>query len=1497
MKKTLLAPCQLVRILLVFLVMLSIRPVGLAQKKSDFPSEPEVFIKELADFFSSSKKEGKKFIEDEFGPVFLSGAITPDMKAKTVEACNVLRDERIRAYPEMEAYIRAVMYFPRTRKPEAYFMNWHAVMYKMLEDRRAKKLVPDYLASSSTLFERQVFFSSGSVEWKLSSMDFEFAFDSIPMLSYGGGDLIAYAKGDSSTIRNTKGYYNLQSERWIGEGGKVQWDRAEFDPNTTYATFDTYDIRIKGSTYIIDSVLFHNEYFERPLLGQLTEKVLAPRSSGDASYPRFESYDKRLQIKNIFDQVDFDGGFTMRGAKLAGSGTSEDPAVMVIHRDGKPFLTLKSLEYIIRPDRFTSAHVQATFQMEEDSIYHPDLSLKFDTKTRELVLIRSDEGLSKAPYINTYHEVDMRFEALYWKIDNPTIEMGSILGSTQNTAFFESNTFYKEERYDAMMGYATVHPLIEIRDFMRQSGRDEFQLREFMGFLRLSEEQTLVYVLNLANEGFVTYDTNNERVTVNEKLTQYIENSAGKRDYDVLQFNSQTGGAKNARLSLLDNNLLIRGVQRIQLSDSQNVSILPSNEEVLLKKNRDFTFGGRVNAGNFEFIGREYLFNYEEFKIDLITVDSCRIYVEDESATPDMYGKRPVQRVKNVLEEISGDLKIDSPTNKSGTQSKVYPQYPIFTCQKNAYVYYDNSRIQDGAYERDQFFYRVEPFTIDSLDNFNREQLKFNGALVSGGIFPDITEDLALMDDNSLGFVVNTGESGLPLYGGKGRFANEITLNYNGLQGGGDLDYLTSHASSDQFVFLPKKTIGRTTSFANEERKGSPQVPKVLAEVVDITFDPGADYLEAASVKEPIQFFNDEATLTGALKLQPKGMTGSGEMAFEGAFLGSQLFTYQARIIDADTANFKLSDIDADNLAFKTDNVNAHVDFDKRMGEFKSNGGETKIEFPANMYVCYMDQFKWFMDKNEMELSSNRTVTDDFVIDTAEDQARSNFFSVNEFQDSLNFLSPKAVYDVKSSVITCQKIKHITVADSRVLPDSGKVVIRRRAAMDPLQRATVISNYVTQYHRIFDAAVDIRGRKEYEGSGKYTYVDENKREQIIEISQFKLDTTLQTVGRGSIPEEQQFMLSPFFEYQGDFELASNEEHLTFDGGTRIIHTCDNIDRTWLKFRTQINPNELFIPVDTSMRELGMSVLGAGLVLTHSSPYDLYGAFLSRKPVRKDQSLITPSGYLFFDKNSRKYLIGSKEKIRQPKLPGNLVSLDINECMIEGDGRIDYQSDLGHVKLDAFGAFSHDTKDRSSQLNGVFTVDFFLDESVSKYISDQLEKWPGLQPVDLTKTAYEKSIREIMGLEASDKAIAELSLNGQFKRIPNELQSTFYFADVKFEWDPMEESFVSVGPLGIATVGKKQIFRYIKGKIEIGRSRSADILRIYLHFDDDNWVFMDYKLGIMNISTSDKELITLITELKDDKRRIKDDAGNKFAYQLVATKKKRNDFVDRFREFD
>jgi hypothetical protein len=209
-----------------------------------------------------------------------------------------------------------------------------------------------------------------------------------------------------------------------------------------------------------------------------------------------------------------------------------------------------------------------------------------------------------------------------------------------------------------------------------------------------------------------------------------------------------------------------------------------------------------------------------------------------------------------------------------------------------------------------------------------------------------------------------------------------------------------------------------------------------------------------------------------------------------------------------------------------------------------------------------------------------------------------------------------------------------------------------------------------------------------------------------------------------------------------------------------------------------------------------------------------------------------------------------------------------------------------------GDVKYKTASGDIEAQGISLINFPVDNGALKRLYEQVEQWPNLQPVDIAKTKYEKGLVELLGTEKSDKLIGELNLGGQLKRVPDELESTLYLADVKWMWNSVDETFQSVGPIGIASIDKKQLFRYVKGKIEIEKKRGADVMRIYLELDAGTWYYFEYKLGIMNILTSDKEMQTILTEVKEDKRRF-EEGNKKYSYQYITNKKKRDDFVSRF----
>jgi hypothetical protein len=73
-----------------------------------------------------------------------------------------------------------------------------------------------------------------------------------------------------------------------------------------------------------------------------------------------------------------------------------------------------------------------------------------------------------------------------------------------------------------------------------------------------------------------------------------------------------------------------------------------------------------------------------------------------------------------------------------------------------------------------------------------------------------------------------------------------------------------------------------------------------------------------------------------------------------------------------------------------------------------------------------------------------------------------------------------------------------------------------------------------------------------------------------------------------------------------------------------------------------------------------------------------------------------------------------------------------------------------------------------------------------------------------------------------------------------------------------------------------------------------VLRVYIELDSGNWYFFEYKLNVMNVMSSDKDFVTILQEVKDDKRKFEKD-GKKFVYQVMPSKSARDKFVARFND--
>lgn len=1439
------------------------------------PKKEEKIYKEANKIFLA--RMAKSNVTSEFVYSVNTGKLNDYQISMMIDMCNKMLKNRMKAIPDFKAYLTSVISFFVTYQTEDSFDAWNIAANKLIKDNKRHFTI--FLNSCNNIFIYNAVYVTQNVTWFGTSKKFSFDYDSLPKVVFPEMDLYCVAKDDTARIYNTSGAFYPTIGYWKGNGGKVFWTRAGIDTANSYAELAKYEIKLKSSSYVADSVRYKNKkYFSDILVGQLKEKLLANVNEKNASYPRFLSYSESVKIVEIEDSIDYEGGFMIKGNKFIGRSIGDNPAKVIFKRKNKPFLIAKSRSFTINDERIATKYASITMVLDTDSIYHPALQMKFSPSKRELTLYREGKGIGASPYSDTYHQMDMFIEWAKWDIDKDFMDFLTIPGSSSGAMTLESGSYYSEDRFMSLQGLSDTHPLYTLKQFImnKNDGDRQFTDVEIAGHFRKDIESIQRLMVNLASQGFIIYNIEEGIINVKDRLFDYMNAKSQKGDYDNIEVVSNIKQEANATMNLLNFDITMRGVAGVALSKARKTGFIPSNGVFKLHRNRDMSFGGIIRSGRYEFHGKKFEFSYDDFDVNLNEVDSVRFSAAYMPGKRDD-GKVPYKMVRSIIENVSGRLEIDWPHNKSGILSDSFPVYPRFHSKKKSFVRYSRRNKRGDAYDPHKVFFQLDTFTVDSMGGFSNSGISFPGMFASGGIFPDFKEKLILMPDHSLGFVKATPPEGFAMYGGKAKFNNDILLSNEGLMGDGDFHYITSTSKSKKFVFYLDSM--KAPAFESEIRPqlGPVEYTDVKGIKVDVAFYAEKDFFTMTKVNNPMKMYNGGSKMHGQLVYDHQGLIGKGVMDFDNAELKSGIFEFQNMTFNADTSDFKLksdtlSEDGGDGIAFSTNDVNSKIDFNKRVGKFVANGGASFVNFPMNSYICFMDQFKWFMDDFELELSSsdkNASKEASTAGGNDLDLAGSEFISTHADQDSLKFISPKANYDLKRYIIKAHDVKYINVADARIYPADGEVIVKKAAELVPLKSAKIIANITTKYHTITNSTIEIKARRSYYAEGDYEYVSADGGKQLIHFNNIRVDSAYQTVASGNIEVNDKFMLSPQFGYRGSTKIEANKKGMIFRGAAVLQHACNDLNKPWFGFEGEIDPSNVMIPIASGIQSWVKgntkgTKLGTGVVIKKDSTH-LYSAFLSKKKFHSDQMLITAAGFVRYDARNKEYQLSNKEKLVESSFPGNFVGLSTETCLIRGEGEIILPGGLGQVKLKNYGGVTHDPNTDSVKIEGAMALDFHLDDALWGHILTNILGNSRLAPVEIGRPMYEKAIREMVGKKEGDKLVSELNLYGEFKRVPVEIRHNILFNDINLYWEQRSHSYRSDGALGIGLIDKKQINKYIVGNVQIVRKKGKEVLKVYLEIDENTWYFFAYSKGVMRCLSSSDDFNAIVTSLKAEER--------------------------------
>ena len=1452
------------------------------------------WVEVLASEVKNFSLDESRWIKRSFGAHLCSGHISAQQVRDiqtTVEALQARAQPRNRVLLD---YLHAADSI--VRQDTLRWAEWHEVIHNMLSDKKMRSRLQSFVGLSKDLMLHDIVGRGNQHVWQLRGKPWYFDNEDYRnVIRFDSCSLSLGHQGDTMRFEGISGEWDLSDTEVKVSSSRFPWLGTVHSSKSTFAVVPPTSLDMARDGFRLDSVLFYSTFSQRPLAGSLVGKLEPNAEPPDKRYPRIRCTKSKVTLDSLFGCFRYTGGMDISGSSLRGIGNIDDLATVELMQSDSTFMKFSVLEVSFKDRAVTTPHAKLELFFRGDTLRHSDCTMRFDARKQMISISRQLNGIGQQAFEDGYHALEWNVEGFTWKIGHPEIEVGYPLLDNANVGEFKSLTYFEKSSFSEMQGIDPIHPVVELYRFNKSSGLDVFTSLDYAKYIKLDEVQARVILMNLANSGYVEYNKDEHLARISAKTFRHIAYLTGKLDHDIIRFISNPLIGNNAEWSLASGALKINGVDRFIFSEAREVFIEPSTKNVQVLSNCDMVLDGLVHAGNVKLKGRNMDFSYDTYTISFSKIEEVLLSVNDVKNL-DYRGRPKKIWLKNSLQDISGQLAIERPSNRSGKDAAAYPSYPEFRSQETSFVYYDRQDLYDGAYGRSDFYFAVRPFQLLGLDNLTKSNFKLDGTLVSAGIVPDIEKPLVVMDDFYMGLTSITPPEGSTLYGGNAKFTSELTLDGGGLRGAGEIDFLTAHVEGNRLMFLPDSIIGPVIAFENQSSIQS-NVPNSQAHSGSIHFDPAQEKLKVMTNSEPVKLFNGESEFKGTLALDGTGLHGSGYLNLEKAGIESQNFSFQHKKALTKQASFELYSRSPSLSAFETDDVQGQIDFDLRRGEFIPNSGETAIELSIQQYLCYMDRFRWFMDDDEIDLVSERNI-DSLPLNFSENRTLSNFISIHPEQDSLHFLSTNATYVVGEDILHCRGVKEIAVADSRVFPDSGRITVRRDAEMDELRNAQLVCNATTQYHLIESATLIIDGRYDFHGAGEYQYRGGDWPSQILILDEIAVNSDLETYAMGSVFARDAFMLDPHFQFAGEFTMNAGNEFLMFRGGAQMTKTCRQFQPAWIQFEATINPNQVAIPLPKQPLDIDGDPLACGMMYSKRAPFNLYPSFLDPLADDSERPVIIPEGALRF--NDGNYIISSLESFIDKSHPGNRIVLDTELCQLFGSGSMNFPLDFGLVEDKMVGNYNVDSRGYY-HFKGTVLLSYHFHPDLFERMALQISSWQSSKPIDITLTNYEEALRTWIGEEDSQRMVNDLAMTGRLKNIPKILQRGVVLTDVDLVWDDSEEAWISKSNFGLVSLGKEALFMDIPGKLEFKRSRSGDAFTLYLHGDEENWYYHDFKLdgktGRMNVTTSDMSFYEELADLKARKREESAKDGQKFFFQYMASRRRRDNLVDSYRDFD
>ena len=1280
-----------------------------------------------------------------------------------------------------------------------------------------------------------------------------------PVLIVNEGSLYVIKGRDSLMIEGTKGTFYLLSQQWIGEGGRIDWSMAGYEPEQVITELQSYLLRpTHPELRAENTLLYYPERIAVPAAGSFEYRTLRT-AEGRLDYPRFTSYakDVELRIKSETEFV-YRGGISLVAKSLKSSLEPGELATVSVWHGGEKRLQAGLAQIDFLDSLVTSPNGRVVIYHGVDSIYHNSIQFRYHPYHSELTLVKDRSNFRRSPYVSSHFRVDIFSDMLKWNTATDKVHFQILSSNDVVPAIIESHDYFDMATYVSISNLYDFHPLVVLVNYAREINNSNFFMEALMRKTGKSREVIQNLLMNLAAESFIEYEPETGEITMLRKGFHYVLSSQRQKDFDRIRIESISRGGSNVILDIGINSMDIKGVSRFAINEQKGIFIKPKNQSITLAGNRDINFDGAMSAGNYEFAGEQIKFSYEDFRVDLPKIDTIQMAVT-KSRVSEAGPVLEQAKVHNQMRQTSGSIILDDPKNKSARRST--PAFPSFESTGGSTLYFNSPGILNGAYD-ERLYVEIPPFRIDSADTKDASRLRFDGRFVGGGVMDDFDVTVFVKPDNSFGFVKELPESGWSIHNGKAKIFDQVNMSIRGLEAFGRASMLNGTISFDTLTIFTDSLYAERVQFDFPSFKGQGyNVPAMTGYSPEFRWNTAGDSLQLYTDSlSRFNLFQDKVAFEGQLLLTAAGTTGKGFLSIFDGDLMANAFRMGSDFITADSATLVINSeleglplMRGKNLLARFDNTSNTV------GLLPENGISEVLEFPFTNLKTEMASATWNIDDNIIDIKSPEGL-----------DGTSRFVAERGNGDDLVIDAAGAVYDLNQKEILISGIAKIPVADAYLTPAGGRLAIKESADISEFKNATMVFDTINQWHKIVEADVTIISKTRFDASGYYQYTNDLGNNYKIRFDSFQWRTENDargrpmgyTFGAGYVSEKDQLELSPKIFFKGDVVMKAFKPALEMNGFIKFELQSFPNNKAWISYSSDGSETGINVDLEKSVTEFGTPI-SAGL---HIGMAGMYGTFMSDKKDDFDHDLFKPKGQLSFDTKSGSYSIKDEEAANKMALAQTSYTLNDETGALKWEGKHTFMEKNTAIQMEAGAKGEGNLRNNQYSLKGLYHLQLNTPAALLDTIGYALKNFVeinGLPPAILDKTSMAYNLAHIIG-EAPARTWEQGSMlrSSPIFTASEKISRGIIFNDLTLNWSADKKALYGQGTVSLSNFNRKDINAEADAFLEIKKTGFGDTMDLLLRLANNAWVYFRWNEDALLVYSS-FEMVNTYAEEKSN----------------------------------